>query len=255
MAGQQDGGFGLLVVIVQKFPDAALGQDIQPDGRLVQVQDLRAVQKRGDQLHLHPLAQRKPPHLHLQQAAHVQKAGQLVQRAPVPGLVDLVDAAVQLKGVQRGQVGPELGLLPHHDGKPALIIPPALPGQIAGHRHGAAGGVQDAGKHFQRGGLAGAVGAKQAHRFALFNGKADAVDRGFLQGLPRKQVVQRAFQPLLLDRVGKGFGQVFDRDDLHGVRPRGRAQKMRPHRKKSCPHGQRVGSLASAGGAVNGQEK
>ena len=57
-----------------------LGDHVQADRRLVEEQHVGRVQQRGDQLHLHPLAQRQFADRLPQQLADVEQVGQLVAR-------------------------------------------------------------------------------------------------------------------------------------------------------------------------------
>ena len=73
VAGQQDRDLPLLLVVLEELLDVVLSHHVQTDRRLVQKQHLRRMQQGGDQLHLHPLAQRQLAHRLLQQSPHVQQ--------------------------------------------------------------------------------------------------------------------------------------------------------------------------------------
>src|SRR3954469_24740045 len=62
MAGQHRDDAMFLVVDAQKFTNPFLTDDIEADGRLVEEENTRLVDERGDQLHLHALAERELPH-------------------------------------------------------------------------------------------------------------------------------------------------------------------------------------------------
>src|SRR6266487_343267 len=59
MARQQGNDPMFLVVNAQKLADTFLTNDIQSNRRFVEKKHARFVNERGDQLHFHPLAQRK----------------------------------------------------------------------------------------------------------------------------------------------------------------------------------------------------
>ena len=66
-----------MIVFGNELPNLGLHRHIQPDRRLVQKQDLRAVQERRRQLAFHPLAERKFAHLLFQQGTQFQQFRQL----------------------------------------------------------------------------------------------------------------------------------------------------------------------------------
>src|SRR5581483_9323955 len=59
MTGEQHGHTVLLVVVLQAALDRGLGDHIEPNGRLIQQEQLRLVKQGGDQLHFHAFAQRQ----------------------------------------------------------------------------------------------------------------------------------------------------------------------------------------------------
>ena len=67
-----------LLVVAAGILDVVLGDHVQADRRLVEEQHLGRVQQRGDQFHLHPLAQRQLADRLAEQVADVEQLGQLV---------------------------------------------------------------------------------------------------------------------------------------------------------------------------------
>ena len=59
VARQQDRRAEAAVVLGDERPDPLLHRDVEAERRLVEEQDLRAVEQRADELHLHPLAERQ----------------------------------------------------------------------------------------------------------------------------------------------------------------------------------------------------
>ncbi len=220
MAGEDDRGFFFLVVILEELADLLLREDVQPDGRLVQEDQARLVDQRGDQLHLHALAQREAAHLHVEQVLHIQQLGQLGQRGLVGLVVDLVDALVQVQRLIGRQVPPQLVLLAHDDGELHLEGFLALPGGEAEHAGLPAAGVQDAREHLERGGLAGAVGPRKPTISPSSICKRDLAHGIFGQLFAVEEVLKRALQPQLFFVIVEGFGQAVDVDD-HGGDPAG----------------------------------
>ena len=70
------------VVVAQAFLDRHLRHHVEADRRLVEQEQLRLVQQRGDQLHLHPLAQRQLADRLAGQLPDAEQLGQLAERAP-----------------------------------------------------------------------------------------------------------------------------------------------------------------------------
>ena len=64
----------LAAILEDEAADRSLGGDVEPDRRLVEEDDARPVQQRGDQLHLHPLTEREPADLDVQLLPDVEDA-------------------------------------------------------------------------------------------------------------------------------------------------------------------------------------
>ena len=134
------------------------------------------------------------------------------------GRLDAVDLLVQPERLLRGQVPPELVLLPHHQGEPAAVGVLALPGHVAHHAGRAAGGRDDAREQLERRRLAGAVGPEEGDELALLDRQIDAAHRLHVAILAVEQPAQRGQQPLLLLIDAVGLRQPVDFDDRHGWR-------------------------------------
>ena len=108
--------------------------DVEADRRLVEEQHLGRVEQGGDQLHLHPLAERQlADRLVEQLAARPSRSTSSSCVLLELRRVDAVDLLMQAERLLRGQVPPELVLLPHHQGEAAAIGVLALPGDVAQH--------------------------------------------------------------------------------------------------------------------------
>ena len=64
------------LICAQEVADAVLGHHVQPDGRLVQVEDLRIVQQRGRQVAAHALAERELAHGRAQERVEVEQVAE-----------------------------------------------------------------------------------------------------------------------------------------------------------------------------------
>ena len=73
--------------------------------------------------------------------------------------------------------------------------------------------MQQTGEHFERGGLARAVGTNQANHGSRFDGETHILHGGDFT-VPRvEQAFQRGGQPFGADGDAVGFGQVLDLDE------------------------------------------
>ncbi len=198
MTGQQDRDPPQLLVVAEKLLDIVLSDHVEPDGGFVQEEHLRRVQQGGDQLHLHPLAQRQLADRLRQQFPHVQQFHQLVPRPFELIRIDAIDVLVQAKRFGGRQVPPELILLPHDQGKTAAVGIFPQPGDMPHHPRRSAGRVDHAAQQLQRRRLAGAIGTQKRHEFAFFHLQVDAADRLDLPVATSEQATRRGQQAFLL---------------------------------------------------------
>ena len=92
VGGEDDGGALVAVLLPDELADALLDDQVQPDGGLVQVDDLRLVDQGGGQLGAHLLPERHVADRHVQQLFQLQGLGELVEQLLVAGRLHLVDA-------------------------------------------------------------------------------------------------------------------------------------------------------------------
>ena len=88
--------------------------------------------------------------------------------------------------------------LAHHQCELFEIGCAALVGREAEHAHRAAGREEQSGQHLERGGLAGAVGAKEADDLAFVDVKVQIVDRLHVLVLAVDERADRAAQARFL---------------------------------------------------------
>ena len=215
MAGEHDGGLLLLIVAADEFAHGLLRNHVQADGRFVQKEHLRLVQQRGDELHLHAFAQGKFTHAHVQLVRHAQQLGQLAHGPAEAVLGNAVDLGIELEGFAGGEIPPELVLLPQHQGELPAVGIGAFPRHMAEHARGAAGGIEQAGEHLQRGGLARAIRSEKAHELARLDAEADVIDGDGLLVLAADQAADGPAEAGLLFVGAKGLGQAGDFDGRH----------------------------------------
>ena len=94
MAGEQDGGLLLRIVLAQELADDLLGNHIQTDGRFVQKEDFRLVQQGRDQLHFRALAQGEFAHADVELVAHGEQFAHFCDGALHGGGGNAVDLGV-----------------------------------------------------------------------------------------------------------------------------------------------------------------
>ena len=212
MAGEKHGGAITAVVIVQERTHRLLGHDVEADGGLVEEEHARAVEQGGDELHLHAFTERKLADHDVHLFAHGEKVEQLVERRLILFGGQAVNVPEEEKGLDRGEIPPELVFLAEHQGEdaPVGVFPPR--GVESGHARAARAGENEAGQHLQGGGLAGAIGSQESDELALTDGETDVVGRpGFLELAP-EQAFHAAPKAGLLLVGAEHARQVLDLD-------------------------------------------
>ncbi|HEX8582057.1 MAG TPA: hypothetical protein VF640_07005 [Acidimicrobiales bacterium] len=157
-----------------------LADDVEPDGRLVEEQQLGVVEQGGDEVAPHALPEGQLPHRRVEERRHVEQVDERVEVLAVAVLGHPVDPAEQLEGVEEGQVPPQLGALAEHHADAAGEGDPFPLRVDPGHPHPPARREQDAGQHLDRRRLPGPVGPDVADDVALADGQRDAVDGAHL---------------------------------------------------------------------------
>ncbi len=76
MAREDRDDLVVFVICAEKFAHALLARHVEADGRLVEKQDTRAVEERGDELHFHPLSEAELAHHHAELVCHIQQLAQ-----------------------------------------------------------------------------------------------------------------------------------------------------------------------------------
>jgi hypothetical protein len=214
VAREQHGGPVLPAVLEQEVAHGPLRHQVEPDRRFVQEHHARAVQQRGDQLHLHPLAEREPAHGHVQLVADREERGQLLQARTEGRLGDPVDVLVQQEAVRGGEVPPQLRLLAHQEGHLPAEVVVALPRAEAEHARVSGRGVDDPREHLHERGLAGAVRPHEADDLALLHAEGGRAHRLLRHVAPAHERLQGAAQPRLLLRDAERLGEAERLDHL-----------------------------------------
>ena len=113
----------------QELPQPTLADHVEPDRRLVEVEDLGVVQQRGHDVAAHPLAQAELPDRGVEQVVEVEQVEEPVEVLAVPGGLGAVDLLEQVEGVAQRQVPPERGPLAEDDTDPPRQLD-AVPARI-----------------------------------------------------------------------------------------------------------------------------
>jgi hypothetical protein len=106
--GEEDRRPRRLVEGDEQLPEAPLGQQVEPDGRLVEEQDLGVVQQARGQLAAHPLAQGQVAHRLVEEVAGVEQLAELGHPAELTVPVHAVDRCQHAQRLARAQLEPEL---------------------------------------------------------------------------------------------------------------------------------------------------
>ena len=180
------------VVVAQERAQGLLRNDVEADGGLVEKQHPRAVEQRGDELHLHALAEREFADHDVELVADVEQRDQFVERGLPLVAGQAVDVPQEQEGLAGGQVPPQLVLLAEDKGEEAAVGVFALGGIETRDARPAGGGVDEAGQHLECGRFAGAVGAEEADELALGDREADLVGGAHLLELAPEQTPHAA---------------------------------------------------------------
>ena len=81
VAREEDRGALLLVEAHEQLAEPLLGHEVEPDGRLVEEQDLRVVEQARGELAAHPLAEREVAHRLVEQVGGAEQLAELGDRA------------------------------------------------------------------------------------------------------------------------------------------------------------------------------
>lgn len=153
--------------IMQHVAEDALALDVQPQGRLVQNQQLRLIEERTEQLRPQALAQRERRHALVQKvlaAEDVRITCQILLKGPLWNAVDTLE---QPRGIHDRQVINQVRLAAQIDAD-APLIPGAETQRVnAQHAHRPRRGADDAQQQLDQRALAGAVGAQHADNLPL----------------------------------------------------------------------------------------
>ncbi len=174
------------------------------------------MQQRGNQFHLHALAEGKLTNTDVELVADVEHFTHFGDGALETVGGNAVDFCVQFERFTRGQIPPKLVFLAEHERELAAVAVGAFPRNVTEHTGRAAGGIKQTGEHLERGGFARAVGAEKTDKLARFNLEADIIDGDELLVLAVKQPFDCAAKPRLLFVGAKGLGETADFNDGHG---------------------------------------
>ncbi len=174
MRSQNDCDILLFLIRPEKLPEVDPGNDVEPDGGLVEEQDLRPVQERHDELALHALAERELADGGIEHMLYPKELGEGHERLVPLRARDLVQVAVEDEGVRRRQIPDELRFLSHHERDLLLEGALAVGGDEAQNAAGAARRREDAGEHLECRGLARPIGPQKSHEATLGDTETDA---------------------------------------------------------------------------------
>ena len=213
VTGQERHDFVAAVVLAEKLADFFLTHHVESDRRLVEKEYLRAVQERGDQLHLHPLPETEFPDHHPHLVADIEKFGQLIDRLRELLMPDPVDRAVEFQRLARGEIPPEGILLPHQQGELPLQLHRTPRGIESQHRGASRRGLEKPREHLEHRGLSRAVRSEKADKLPLPNGKTHRISGLGLRVLTMEESLESPQQPFLLPVSSEDLSQIMGLDD------------------------------------------
>ncbi len=120
--GQHDGHALGDAFPFDEVADALLDDQVQADGRLVQIDDLWLVDQRRRQLGAHLLPQRHVADGDIEQLVELQRFRELIQHQAVLDRVDVIDSCDQVQRFDQGQVPPQLRALAEDHADVAGVI-------------------------------------------------------------------------------------------------------------------------------------
>ena len=191
------------------------GNHVQANGRFIEQKQLRAVKKRGRHFAAHALPQGELAHGRLQQIPDLKCFRELTDAFLRLAIIQFVNFSKEREGVDGGQVIPQLRALAEDRANVIGQFAALLPGCVAKHLGLAIAGKQDAGQHFDGGGLAGPVRADEAEQFARFHLEREPAYRFDGDILRPDERAQTAAQPGGFAFGLEGFLQVSDLDSWH----------------------------------------
>src|ERR1700722_9705701 len=213
---QNDRRFPLGIDPRDELANRLLRHDVEPDGRLVQVDDARAVQECRRKIPAHPLAQRQLAHRGTQKILHLEDLDELSEVLAIAIGRNPVDRAQELERLDERKVPIELAALAEDHADVARVLLTALPGDQAGDADLTGGGNENAGEHLDGRGFAGAVRADVADQLAGLERERDAADGAALLVFAREKGAQRTEGSRRALRRAKDLPEVarfYDRQD------------------------------------------
>src|SRR4051812_20422873 len=121
---EHHGGAALGDERADEVPDAVLHRDVEPDRRLVEVEDLRVVQQRGGQVGTHALAEREAARDRGEDLLQLEELREVGNPLAIDVLGDIEDVAQEGQRLAHGDVPPELRALAEDDADVARVLDP-----------------------------------------------------------------------------------------------------------------------------------
>ena len=94
-----------------KVPDAALGDHVKANGRLIEKQHVGTMDERRRQFSAHPLSKRQAPDRRIEELAETEKVIKLLKEVLVDGSIHVIHRRQDIEGVNCGEVPPKLSPL------------------------------------------------------------------------------------------------------------------------------------------------
>jgi hypothetical protein len=176
MRRQDDRRPVLAVDLAEEAADAILGDNVESDGRLVEVEELRAVDHRRGDVGPDALAEREQADWHIPE---LTQSEQVLEQGDIPvvrGVGDAIELLEQVEGFADGQVPPELGPLAEDQADPPGVLLTVPVRYQPGDGHSAFSRHEDSGQHLDGAGLAGTIRADVADALTGLDPEIDVID-------------------------------------------------------------------------------
>ncbi len=226
VGGEQHGDTFLAVQRLHEIAQRELGDRIEPDGRLVEEENTRAVEQGGRDLAAHALAERELAQRRVQDRRDLQHLDKSFAGRGECRLLDAIDVAQQLEALDHRQVPPQLRALAEHHADPRHMGDAAFPRHQPADVAMAGARAQDSRQDLDGGRFARAVRTDEAEQLAFRERETHLVERHDVLVLAPEQAANGARQARIARRNAVDFAEILDLYLGH----RSRSPKRSPRR-------------------------
>ena len=196
--------------LAKEVAHAVLGDHVESDRRLVEVQDLGVVQQRRCEIAAHALTERQLAHGRTQKRVEIEQLAHTANVVRVALGRHTINVAQQLERIDQRQIPPQLCPLAEHDADALSQLLASAVRHHTQHLHLSAARDQNARQHLDGGRLARPVRAQTADHLAAVDRERHVAHGADLAILAHDERGRRTEQPRALLRDAKGLLQPLD---------------------------------------------